>query len=77
MANYVEWGGEAFSPPGTVVPPMGTGFFPIRRFISLNAYFRRVVVRNEYGQTVDVDNTEEFADNNKLFKVADKGNQGD
>ncbi|KAI8568716.1 hypothetical protein RHMOL_Rhmol02G0222200 [Rhododendron molle] len=77
LANYVEWGGEAFSPPGTVVPPMGTGFFPIRRFISLNAYFRRVVVRNEYGQTVDVDNTEEFADNNKLYKVADIGNQGD
>ncbi|KAF7149564.1 hypothetical protein RHSIM_Rhsim02G0177500 [Rhododendron simsii] len=77
LANYVEWGGEAFSPPGTVVPPMGTGFFPIRRFISLNAYFRRIVVRNEYGQTVDVDNTEAFADNNKLYGVVDKGDQGD
>ncbi|CAN0841357.1 hypothetical protein LINGRAHAP2_LOCUS3245 [Linum grandiflorum] len=27
-ANYVEWGGEVFSPPGTTPPPMGSGKLP-------------------------------------------------
>ncbi|CAN0861036.1 hypothetical protein LINGRAHAP2_LOCUS8104, partial [Linum grandiflorum] len=22
-ANYIEWGGEVYSPPGTTPPPMG------------------------------------------------------
>ncbi|CAN0898118.1 hypothetical protein LINGRAHAP2_LOCUS19532 [Linum grandiflorum] len=24
-ANYIEWGGEVYSPPDTIPPPMGSG----------------------------------------------------
>lgn len=75
MANHVEWGGEAFGPPGTAAPPMGSGFYPIGT-TEVDAHIRQVSVLNEYGQTVDVDNTEEFSDNNKLYKVVDRGNIG-
>ncbi|KAH7844216.1 hypothetical protein Vadar_025566 [Vaccinium darrowii] len=34
-------------------------------------------VLNEFGQTVDADNLEEFADNNKLYNVLDEGIQKD
>ncbi|KAI8568719.1 hypothetical protein RHMOL_Rhmol02G0222500 [Rhododendron molle] len=72
LANYAEWGGEAFSPLGTNPAPMGTGLVPVK-IPKHNAYFCEVSVLNEYGQTVDVDNTEEFADNHKLYGVKDLG----
>ncbi|XP_058201407.1 protein neprosin-like [Rhododendron vialii] len=75
LANHVEWGGEAFGPPGSTTPPMGGGYYPIGT-TKFDAFFRLVNVLNEYGQTVDVDNTEEFSDNNKLYKVVDRGNVG-
>ncbi|KAH7840917.1 hypothetical protein Vadar_023291 [Vaccinium darrowii] len=75
LANYAEWGGEVFSPPGTTTPPMGWGTFPIGT-IDWDAYFIQVSVLNENGQTVDADNVEEFTDNNKLYRVKDLGNQG-
>lgn len=71
----MEWGGEAFGPPGSTTPPMGGGYYPIGT-TKFDAYFSLVSVLNEYGQTVDVDNTEEFSDNNKLYKVVDRGNVG-
>ncbi|KAE9452309.1 hypothetical protein C3L33_15790, partial [Rhododendron williamsianum] len=72
LANYAEWGGEAFSPLGTNPAPMGTGLIPVK-IPKYNAYFCEVSVLNEYGQTVDVDNTEEFADDHKLYGVKDLG----
>lgn len=72
MANYAEWGGEAFSPLGTNPAPMGTGLIPVK-IPKLNAYFNEVSILNEYGQTVDVDNVEEFSDDHKLYGVKDLG----
>ncbi|KAG5554159.1 hypothetical protein RHGRI_011885 [Rhododendron griersonianum] len=76
LANSVEWGGEVFSPPGTPKPPMGAGHFAIgsRR---VDSFFGPIAVLNEYGQTVDPDNVEEFADNKKLYNVRNKGIEKD
>ncbi|KAH7842582.1 hypothetical protein Vadar_006967 [Vaccinium darrowii] len=76
LANYVEWGGEVFSPPGTTKPPMGVGNLPIGT-TKYDSFFIHVAVLNEFGQTVDADNLEEFADNNKLYNVLDEGIQKD
>ncbi|KAH7844916.1 hypothetical protein Vadar_033074 [Vaccinium darrowii] len=73
LANHLEWGGEAFGPLGTFTPPMGREFFP-RGDAVLDASMRRILVLNEYGQTVDIDNLEEYSDNNNLYKVMDRGN---
>ncbi|KAH7833795.1 hypothetical protein Vadar_009784 [Vaccinium darrowii] len=75
LANYIEWAGETFSPPATTVPPMGSGF-PIVGDTAYDAYFRQVSVLNEYGQTVDVDNAEGFADIT-VYGVKDLGNNRD
>lgn len=76
LANYVDWGGEAFSPPGTYIPAMGRGTFP-KEDPWLDAFFSRVSVIDEYGKTVNVDNAEEFADNPDLYRVQDLGYKGD
>lgn len=76
LANYVEWGGEVFSPPGTPKPPMGAGHLAIGS-LQVDSFFGPIVVLNEYGQTVDPDNVEEFADNKKLYNVRNKGIEKD
>ncbi|KAH7843032.1 hypothetical protein Vadar_011957 [Vaccinium darrowii] len=75
LANHLEWGGEAYGPPGTLTPPMGREFFP-RGSPSYDASIRQILVLNEYGQTVDIDNLEEYSDNNNLYQVKDRGNVG-
>ncbi|KAH7844440.1 hypothetical protein Vadar_027988 [Vaccinium darrowii] len=76
LANHLEWGGEAFGPPGTYTPPMGRNFFPSGAAV-LDASIRQILALNEYGQTVDIDNLEEYSDNNNLYKVYDRGNFGE
>ncbi|CAN0841354.1 hypothetical protein LINGRAHAP2_LOCUS3245, partial [Linum grandiflorum] len=52
-ANYVEWGGEVFSPPGTTPPPMGSGKLPGNdRLYDCFGYGVKTVIAN---QEVDLD----------------------
>ncbi|KAE9455515.1 hypothetical protein C3L33_12566, partial [Rhododendron williamsianum] len=75
LANSVEWGGEVFSPSGTRPPPMGRGFL-VTGNPNVDAFFEQIAVLNEFGQTVDPDNIEEFADDKKLYIARDKGIKG-
>ncbi|KAG5554169.1 hypothetical protein RHGRI_011885 [Rhododendron griersonianum] len=43
----------------------------------VDSFFGPIAVLNEYGQTVDPDNVEEFADNKKLYNVRNKGIEKD
>ncbi|KAK4368024.1 hypothetical protein RND71_011816 [Anisodus tanguticus] len=45
FATNVEWGGVAYSPPGVRVPPMGSGFFPVKDS-SYDSYSLRYMLIN-------------------------------
>ncbi|KAF7150344.1 hypothetical protein RHSIM_Rhsim02G0222200 [Rhododendron simsii] len=63
LANYVEWGGQVYTPPGTFTPEMGSGNvlqdYPDGK---QDAFFRNTQVINEFDQNVDEYNTETFHD---------------
>ncbi|CAN0841287.1 hypothetical protein LINGRAHAP2_LOCUS3196 [Linum grandiflorum] len=46
-ANYVEWGGEVYSPPGTDPPPMGAGHLP-STVVHQNCYAKELTIVNEH-----------------------------
>ncbi|KAG5563136.1 hypothetical protein RHGRI_005778 [Rhododendron griersonianum] len=72
-ANYVEWGGKVYTPPGTgPTPEMGSGRF-LRIDRRYDAYFRNIQVINGFGQNVDEFNTEIFRDSEK-YEVVDLKN---
>ncbi|CAN1189743.1 hypothetical protein LINPERHAP2_LOCUS40085 [Linum perenne] len=48
-ANYIEWGGEVYSPRGTTPPPMGSGRLPTRD-VNYNCFGRIVSLINEHHQ---------------------------
>ncbi|KAF7150040.1 hypothetical protein RHSIM_Rhsim02G0222700 [Rhododendron simsii] len=60
-ANYVEWGGKVYSPPGTPAPEMGSGHI-LNRDTKYDAYFRNIQVFNDFGRNVNTYNTETFND---------------
>ncbi|XP_075641955.1 protein neprosin-like [Castanea sativa] len=59
-ANYVEWGGEVFSPPGVPSPPMGSG---------------QIKTINETDYVVNAVDTESFSDIVQ-YQVIDEGRVG-
>ncbi|POO01259.1 hypothetical protein TorRG33x02_030130 [Trema orientale] len=75
LATYMEWGGEAYSPPGQPSPPMGNSFFPSGDE-SLDAFCEHITTINEAHDPVDAENTEEFTDDVRLYKVDDWGIRG-
>ncbi|KAL2317372.1 hypothetical protein Fmac_031248 [Flemingia macrophylla] len=44
--DYVGWGGETITPPGTPSPQMGSGYLPDRVFVHA-CYFRNVAIQSE------------------------------
>ena len=75
LATDVEWGGEAYSPPGQPSPPMRSGFSPVNDTY-YDAYCRVLTTINDDHDPDDAENTEEFADDTNLYKVHDWGNVG-
>ncbi|KAF7151010.1 hypothetical protein RHSIM_Rhsim02G0222300 [Rhododendron simsii] len=61
LANYVEWGGQVYTPPGTFSPEMGSGNV-VTTDGKRDAFFRNTQVINEFDQNVDEYNTETFHD---------------
>ncbi|PON75267.1 hypothetical protein TorRG33x02_245570 [Trema orientale] len=75
LATYVEWGGEAYSPPGQPSPPMGSGFF-LQGYTKMDAYCRILTTVNEAHEPDDAENTEMFVDDSHSYMVDDWGKRG-
>ncbi|XP_075641984.1 protein neprosin-like [Castanea sativa] len=72
-ANYVEWGGEVFSPPGVPSPPMGSGYSAkLNEDTRYDAYCRQIKTINETDYVVNAVDTEVFSDIVQ-YEVLDKG----
>ncbi|XP_028068590.1 uncharacterized protein LOC114271179 [Camellia sinensis] len=74
LASHAEWGGEAFSPPGTPKPAMGGGHFLIED-TRYDAYFRNIALKSPSGGDINPQ-TYEFTNSRKLYEVKDEGYQG-
>ncbi|XP_065633834.1 protein neprosin [Quercus suber] len=62
-ANYVEWGGEVFSPPGVPIPPMGSGYSErLKENTKYDAYCRQIKTINETDSVVNAVDAESFSD---------------
>ncbi|CAI0414469.1 unnamed protein product [Linum tenue] len=71
-ANYVEWGGEVYSPPGTSPPPMGAGHLPTGKLYD-NCYGRQVTL---IGENQEIDHNPPSCQpysNSKGYKLVDAG----
>ncbi|CAN0903697.1 hypothetical protein LINGRAHAP2_LOCUS22699, partial [Linum grandiflorum] len=53
-ADYIEWGGEVYSPPGTIPPPMGSGYLYNPPKVWDNCYAEGVSLINE-NYKLDID----------------------
>ncbi|XP_075641954.1 protein neprosin-like [Castanea sativa] len=73
-ANFVEWGGEVFSPPGVPSPPMGSGI-KLKKDTTYDAYCRQIKTINETDYVVNAVDTEAFADiaQYEVFDVEEYG----
>ncbi|KAI4311742.1 hypothetical protein MLD38_036616 [Melastoma candidum] len=71
-ADYLDWGGEVFSPPSIPGPPMGRGRFPIGN-IQWDASFKDIVTINETGDTVVASYTDAYSDVIKRYWLIDHG----
>ncbi|CAN0903064.1 hypothetical protein LINGRAHAP2_LOCUS22360 [Linum grandiflorum] len=52
--DYIEWGGEVYSPPGTIPTPMGSGYLYNPPKVWDNCYAERVSLINE-NYKLDID----------------------
>uniref|UniRef100_A0A7N0TPM9 Neprosin PEP catalytic domain-containing protein n=1 Tax=Kalanchoe fedtschenkoi TaxID=63787 RepID=A0A7N0TPM9_KALFE len=75
-AEYLEWGGEAYSPPdkGLLGPRMGSGYFPIGDG-SRDGYARVMARYDEAATYFDMGNgeLETYSDNKDYYRVIDGG----
>ncbi|XP_075641970.1 uncharacterized protein LOC142613492 [Castanea sativa] len=75
-ANYVEWGGEVFSPPDVPSPPMGSGYSErLEENTKYDAYCRQIKTINETEYVVNAADTENFSDIVQ-YQVIDEGRVG-
>lgn len=74
-ANYVEWGGEVYSPPDLPSPPMGSGS-SILETTRYDAYCRLIKTFNETDYAVNAVSTKAFSDVNQ-YQVKDEGDTGE
>ncbi|XP_075641980.1 uncharacterized protein LOC142613496 [Castanea sativa] len=67
-ANYVEWGGEVFSPPGVPSPPMGSGYSAkLNEDTRYDAYYRQIKTINETDYVVNAVDTEWGQNKNNVY----------
>ncbi|CAL1355148.1 unnamed protein product [Linum trigynum] len=75
FANYAEWGGEVYSPPGTTPPPMGSGYLPVGS-AKQDGYAKLISTVNENNLiNYDPSGCDTYADSDR-YKVIDEGNVG-
>ncbi|CAI0434832.1 unnamed protein product, partial [Linum tenue] len=76
FANYAEWGGEIYSPPGTVTPRMGSGCRPYGD-PKLDGYARTITIVDE-NEKIDYDPADcKIYQNDRVhYGAIDKGNVG-
>lgn len=67
-ADYIEWGGAAYSPPGSPLPPMGSGNFPLGS-TNYDGYIAKMTLVNERGKTIDANRIETYEDDSSLYSV--------
>ncbi|KAM3249999.1 putative protein isoform X1 [Capsicum annuum] len=77
-ATRVEWGGVVYSPAGVLLPPMGTGNYPIIKSALSIAYCRNIALLDDKGQYIDISNSNlpTTSTNSLLYSVADYPNYG-
>ncbi|XP_056687370.1 uncharacterized protein [Spinacia oleracea] len=61
-ATYIAVGGEAYSPPGQPLPPIGNGYYPVED-ATLSAFCARLVVLDSNHQKISPKQTEKYTDN--------------
>ncbi|XP_075641964.1 protein neprosin-like [Castanea sativa] len=74
-ANYVEWGGEVFSPPDVPSPPMGSDR-NLQQDIKYDAYCKKIKTINETDYVVNAVDTEKLSDIKPYYDVFDEGITG-
>ncbi|XP_030503905.2 protein neprosin-like [Cannabis sativa] len=74
-SNHVEWGGEAYTPPGQKPTRMGNGFRP-RGDSRKDAFMDQITIIDESHKQVIAANTQKFIDNVHLYNVMDWGLKG-
>ncbi|XP_060967257.1 protein neprosin-like [Cannabis sativa] len=76
LASYMEWGGEAYSPPGQPNPEMGNGFRTTGDQ-KKDSFIEQMTTVDESHKQVIFDNAEVFIDAKKLYSVDDWKIRGD
>ncbi|GAV68920.1 DUF239 domain-containing protein, partial [Cephalotus follicularis] len=76
-ATYTDWGGQAFSPPGTPGPQMGSGLFPDRPRWGYHAFSCCIKVTDDKYTEIDVIGSKQFNDHPDWYGVKDMGLQHD
>uniref|UniRef100_A0A803PXP4 Neprosin PEP catalytic domain-containing protein n=1 Tax=Cannabis sativa TaxID=3483 RepID=A0A803PXP4_CANSA len=73
LATYVEWGGETYSPPGLLGPPMGSGWL-LKGNTADDAYCKFLTTINEAHKTEeDATNTLKYSVDVDFYEVEDWG----
>ncbi|GAV83246.1 DUF239 domain-containing protein/DUF4409 domain-containing protein [Cephalotus follicularis] len=72
-ASYIDWGGEAFSPPGTRGPEMGSRLYPNHPMAQYHAFSCDIIITNEHYEDIDVVGIEEFTDLRERYGIKDVG----
>ncbi|GAV68941.1 DUF239 domain-containing protein [Cephalotus follicularis] len=72
-SSYIDWGGEAFSPPGTVGPQMGSGLYPNHPLAQYNSFSFDIKFINDNYENMDVVGIEEFTNYPSKYGVKDVG----
>ncbi|CAI0458882.1 unnamed protein product [Linum tenue] len=78
FANYIDWGGEVYSPAGVAPPQMGAGYVPVAQRLDYDCYGIQVTVINDQ-ERVDYDppSLKRFNSSPKNYSLIDEGNRGD
>ncbi|XP_060965733.1 protein neprosin-like [Cannabis sativa] len=74
-SNHVEWGGEAYTPPGQKATQMGNSFRP-KGDSRFEAYMKQITTIDESHKQVIATNTETFVDDKHLYGILDWGMEG-
>ncbi|KAK3429158.1 hypothetical protein EUGRSUZ_E00563, partial [Eucalyptus grandis] len=74
LANYVEWGGQVYSPPDIPSPPMGRSTMPLPNIL-YDASCQDMTTINENHDTEAAGGTGVYADQEKYYQVKDMGHK--
>lgn len=75
LADYVEWGGAAYAPPGSPLPPMGSGNIILKR-VEYDGHMCRMQLFNYKGQVMDANHIEPYSDDSSLYSILISSHRG-